>query len=202
MEAYLLERPSKSFTLRHLGNGFAAFVAESDLLDGTQREWFEAVARTEYAHMEVFEAAQGAIPEPEDLQNEVIDLQEHVILLHLAVPADLCWTWPDFASAASSTREEIDLAVWRDPSGRIRHERLDPAEIPLLARPRQGTRLADLFEDLPPPSPSEEQVGAWFAKWHGHRWLGVRGREGKQELDTSAGWDGMDRMSSQAVRME
>jgi hypothetical protein len=202
VEAYLLRRPSRSFTLRHLGEAFAEFITSSDLLDGIQREWFEAVARIEYARMVVFEAAQGAVPEPVDLQNEEIDLQEHLVLLHLPVPADLCWDWPDFTPAATTPRGETDLAVWRDPSGQIRHERLDPAEVPLLARLRGGIRLADLFENLPPPSPSEEQVGAWFAKWHGHRWLGVRGREGELELDTSAGWDGMDRMSSQAVRMD
>lgn len=202
VEAYLLSRPSRSFTLRHLGEAFAEFLASSDLLDQCQREWFEAVARVEYAHMEVFEAAQGAVPEPLDLQNEVIDLQEHVVLLHLPVPADRCWDWVDFMPAASTPRGETDLAVWREPTGQIRHERLDPPEVPLLVRLRGGIRLADLFENLPDPAPSEEQVSGWFAKWHGHRWLAVRGREGGLELDPSARWDGMDRMSSQAVRME
>lgn len=202
VEAYFLQRPSRSFTLRHLGEAFAEFIASSDLLDEIQREWFEAVARLEYAHMEVFEAAQGAVPEPEDLQNEEIDLQEHVHLLQLTVPADRCWDWPDFELAISTPREMVHIAVWRDPSGRSRHERLDPSEVPLLVRLRDGMRLAALFDALPNPSPSEEQVSRWFAKWHGHRWLGVRGREGKQELDSTAGWEGMDRMSSQAVRME
>lgn len=202
VESYLLRRPSRSFTLRHLGEAFAAFIASSDRLDEMRREWFEAVARIEYARMEVFEAAQGAVPEPEDLHNEVIDLQEHVLLLQLAVPADRCWDWPDFEPAISTPREKVHVAVWRDPSGRSQHERLDPSEVPLLVRFREGIRLADLFEVLPNPAPSEEQVSTWFSKWHGHRWLGVRGREGELELDPAAGWEGMDRMSSQAVRMD
>ncbi len=202
VESYLLRRPSRSVTLRHLGEAFAEVIASSDLLDEMQREWFEAVARVEYAHMEVFETAQGAVPELDDLQNAVINLQEHVLLLQLTVPADLCWNWTDFEPAASIPRVMVHIAVWRDPSGRSQHERLDPSELPLLVRLRDGMRLAELFDSLPDPAPSEEKVSTWFAKWHGHRWLGVRGREGELELDTAAGWDGMDRMSSQAVRMD
>lgn len=202
IEAYLLERPSRSFTLRHLGEVFADFIEISPLLDETRRPWFSSIARIEYAFMECFESAQGALPEADDLANSVIELQEHVKLLHLPVPADLCWEWPDFCPASSLEPQPVDVAVWREPSGRSRQERIEAAEVPLLVRLKQGIRLAELFESLPEPAPTEEQITRWFAKWHGHRWLGVQGRQGKQELDPAGGWEGMDRMSSQAVSME
>lgn len=199
IEAYLLERPSRSFTLRHLGEAFADFIDVSPLLDETRRQWFGSVARIEYVFMECFESAQGALPEADDLANAVIELQEHVKLLHLPVPADLCWEWAEFSPIEP---QPVDIAVWREPSGRSRQERLDPAEVPLLVRLKQGTRLDTLFDSLPEPTPTEEEVTRWFGKWHGHRWLGVQGRQGKQELDPAGGWEGMDRMSSQAVAME
>jgi len=202
IEAYLLERPSHSFTLRHLGEAFADFIEISTLLDETWRPWFSSIARIEYAFMECFESAQGALPEADDLANAVIELQEHVQLLHLPAPADLCWKWPDFYPASSLEPQRVDVAVWREPSGRSRQERIEAAEVPLLVRLKQGIRLGELFDSLPEPAPTEEQITRWFAKWHGHRWLGVQGRQGKQELDPTGGWEGMDRMSSQAVSME
>jgi hypothetical protein len=199
IEAYLLGRPSQSFTLRHLGEAFAEFITASPLLGGSRKQWFGGVARIEYAFMECFECAQGALPDADDLDNAVIELQEHVQLLHLTVPADLCWEWQEFIISAEA--HPVHIAVWREPSGRSRQERLETAEVPLLVRLKDGVRLDELFASLPEPAPSEEQVSRWFAKWHTYRWLGVRGKEGKQELDPSAGWHGMDRMSSQAVQM-
>lgn len=202
IEAYLLERPSKSFTLRHLGEAFADHIENSPSLDETRREWFGSVARIEYAFMKCFECGQSALPEAEDLEDSVIELQEHVQLLRLPYPADLCWDWPDFDPAASIDPELIHVAVWREPSGRSRQERVEAAEVPLLSRLRNGIRLDALFDELPEPAPSGEDITRWFAKWQGHRWLGVRGKEGVQELDRSIGWEGMDRMSSQAIAMD
>jgi hypothetical protein len=202
IEAYLLERPSQSFTLRHLGEAFADHIEAVPSLDESRHQWFGAIARIEYAFMKCFECAQSALPEAEDLAGSVIELQEHVQLLRLPYPADLCWEWPDFSQAASIAPEEIHVAVWREPSGRSRQERLEAAEVPLLSRLREGIRLDALFDELPEPQPSEDDITRWFAKWQGHRWLGVRGKEGTQELERGIGWEGMDRMSSQAIAME
>lgn len=202
IEGYLLARPSRSFTLRHLGEAFADFVGASALLDENRRQWFGSVAVIEYAFMECFESAQGALPEADDLANGVIELQEHVKLLHLPVPADLCWEWQDFSAASSLEPRAIDVAVWREPSGRSRQERIDAAEVSLLVRLKSGVQLGVLFDSLPDPAPTGKEITRWFTKWHGHSWLGVQGRQGKQELDPTGGWEGMDRMSSQAVPME
>ena len=202
IEAYLLERPSQSFTLRHLGEAFSNFIETSQILDETRRQWFGSVAKIEYAFMECFESAKSALPEPEDFSNSVIELQEYVKLLHLPVPADLCWEWEDFSPAASLELQPVDVAVWREASGRSSQERIVAAELPLLVRLKQGIQLGELFDSLPEPVPSEQDISRWFAKWHGHRWLGVRGKVGKDELDLTGGWEGMDRMSSQAVSMD
>ncbi len=202
IEAYLLVRPSESFTLRHLGEAFADHIESAPSLNESRREWFSAIARIEYAFMKCFECGQSALPEPEDLADSVIELQEHVQLLRLPYPADLCWEWPDFEPAASINPEFVHVAVWREPSGRSRQERVEAAELPLLSKLREGIRLDALFDELPDPGPSEDDITRWFAKWQGHRWLGVRGKEGTQELDRGIGWEGMDRMSSQAVAME
>jgi len=150
--------------------------------------------------MECFECAQSAIPEAADLADEEIELQEHVKRIHLHVPADLCWDWEDFQG--STEEHPVHIAVWREPSGRSRQERLEPGEIPLLERLQQGVRIASLFDSLPDPEPSEEEITRWFAKWQGHGWLGVRGKHGKQELGPDGAWEGMDRMGSQAVAMD
>jgi len=201
IEDYLIERPSRSFTLRHLGEAFADHIATSPWLDEMRRGWFSAVARIEYAFMKCFECAQSALPEPEDLADSVIELQEHVQLLGLPYPADLCWQWTDFEPAAAMAPQLVHIAVWREPSGRSRMERLEAGEVPLLWMLQPGIRLDVMFDQLPEPAPSEDDVTRWFAKWQGYRWLGVRGREGSQELDRGIGWEGMDRMSSQAVSM-
>jgi hypothetical protein len=202
IENYLLARPSRSFTLRHLGEAFADFIGTSEILDETRRLWFGSVATIEYAFMECFESAQSALPDADDFSNSIIELQDYVKLLHLPVPADLCWEWEDLTPATSLDPQPVDVAVWREASGRSRQERVDAAEVPLLVRLKQGTLLRELFDSLPEPTPSEQDISRWFAKWHGYRWLGVRGKLGKDELDPTGGWEGMDRMSSQAVAME
>ena len=202
IEAYLLARPSKSHTLRHLGEAFAGFIGTSDLLDGNRKTWFQAIATLEYAHMECFESAQSALPSPDDLSNGVIELQDHVKLLRLPVPADLCRDWPEFSPPASTDGMPVHIAVWREPSGRSRQERVSMNEAPLLLRLRDGIRLDELFDLLPEPAPSEEEITAMFSKWQTYRWLGVKGRSADLALDPGGGWEGMDRMSSQAVPMQ
>lgn len=201
-EQYLLGRPSRSFTLRHLGEAFADFLAGFAALEEPVRRWFAALARIEYAHMLVFEGAQGALPDAADLADAILELQDHVVLLRLPVPADLCHGWDDFSPAVDVAEEEIHLAVWREPSGRSCHERIEPGEGTLLERLAEGTTLDDLFDTLPEPAPGEDDIARWFAKWQSRRWLAVRGKAGTEELDLAAGWAGMDRMSSQAVAMD
>lgn len=201
IEKYLLDRPSKSFTLRHLGEAFAVFLENSALLDERQRLWFSALARIEYAQMESFEAIQCALPQPDDLQVKMIALQAHVRLIALPVPADLCHKWEDFSLAATTPAQQVWIAVWRHATGRSERMRVDPEEATFLLGLRDGVFLTEFFDQLPEPHPDPEKLSQWFSDWQSRGWLGVLGELGQQTLDASVTWQGKDAMNSQAMPM-
>jgi hypothetical protein len=201
IEHYLIERPSQSFTLRHLGEAFAAFLEISALLDDRQHQWFAALARMEYAQMESFEALQCALPQPDDLQRNIIALQAHLRLIELPVPADLCHEWEDFSPAAATPPQHVWIAVWRHASGRSESMRVDPDEARFLLGLRDGVFLAEFFENLPEPHPEPAVLSQWFTDWQSRGWLGVQGLPGQQTLDATVAWLGKEAMSSQAMPM-
>ncbi len=199
IEAYLQARPSGSYTLRHLGRSMAPFLAGWEGLDETRRRWFSALAELEYAAMEVFEAAEREPLPPEKLAEEEIELQPHLRLLALPVPADLCMKREAFDPM---TEEPAWIAVWRGPQG-AHVNRLEEAEYRLLLRLREGGRLGDLFAEPMDPEPAPEDVQRWFGEWQGRGWITARG-SAVIELAARAGedWSGVDKMGSQAVAME
>ena len=206
MEAYLLACPSGSFTLRHLGSRMAEFISGWDGLDEVARRWFSAIARMEYAYMEIFEAADWEPVAPEKLATDMLGLQPHVVLLDLPVPADLCEDWESFGPV-----DEIPvwLAVWRGENrGRLQC-RLDDVEFELLKRLQKGGTLADLFAKPASREPAPEEISRWFANWQARGWIAVspKGdvvgfppvtRRSVDEMD----WTGVDKMGSQAMAME
>jgi hypothetical protein len=199
MEAYLRAFPSGSFTLRHLGRSMAEFVAGWDGLDETRRRWFSALARLEYAVMEVFEAAEREPLPPDRLADAELELQPHVRLLELPVPADLCRTWDSF----TPREEELTrLAVWRGEQG-AHMQRLDPVEFVLLGRLRAGGTLPELFAEPVDPEPTPDEVRQWFSAWQSRGWITERGSE---VIELAArpdeDWRGIDKMGSQARAME
>lgn len=201
IEQYLLERPSQSYTLRHLGEAFALFLENSQRLDDLQRLWFAALARIEYAQMESFEAIQCALPQPEDLEKNIIALQEHLRLFEIPVPADLCHEWDDFSPAATTPQQPVWIAVWRHASGRSEWTRVESDEATFLLGLRDGVYLADFFALLPEPHPDPTMLSQWFTNWQSRGWLGVQGVPGQQTLDATVSWHGKDAMSSQAMSM-
>jgi hypothetical protein len=199
MEAYLRAFPSGSFTLRHLGRSMAAFVAGWDGLDETKQRWFSAVAELEYAAMEAFEAAEREPLPPERLANEALELQPHVRLIEMPVPADLCQTWEAFTSVEETTTR---VAVWRGPKG-AHMQRLDAVEFVLLHRLKAGGTLERIFAEPVEPEPTTDEVRQWFSEWQSRGWITARGSE-VIELVTKADddWSGVDKMGSQARAME
>lgn len=199
LEAYLQTFPSRSFTLRHLGRSMARFIAGWQGLDEMRRRWFTALAELEYAAMEVFEAAEREPLPPDRLATEELELQPHVKLITMPVPAHLCMTWKTFTPG-----EEIPahVAIWRGSKG-AHQVLLEPVEFILLERLRNGSRLETLFEEPVNPEPSPEDVHRWFAEWQSRGWITVQGSEvidikTRPEDD----WSGVDKMGSQAVAME
>ena len=205
MEAYLLARPSCSFTLRHLGARLAEFTAAWSELDEVKRRWFSSVARLEYAYMEVFEAAEWEPVSPEQFATADLGLQPHVVLLDLPVPADLCVDWDAFSS-----REEtpVYLAVWRGENGRVSQCRLDPIEFVLLGRLRKGGPLMSLFDEPTEREPTSDEVSGWFSHWQGRRWIALAPTVGvesfavvRHRAASETDWSGVDKMGSQAREM-
>lgn len=206
MEAYLLACPSSSFTLRHLGSRLADFTAGWEGLDEVRRCWFSAIARLEYACMEVYEAAEWEAVRPEQFATAELGLQPHVRLLALPVPADLCAGWEAFVPGEEPP---VWLAVWRGENGGACRVRLDPMEFALLGRLRAGGTLAGLFADPMEREPSPEEVSEWFSRWQEHRWIVVRRGEESGDVaavvrrrERDADWSGVDKMGSQARAME
>lgn len=199
IEAYLQAYPSGSFTLRHLGRSVAKFVAGWEGLDELHRRWFAALAELEYAAMEIFEAAEREPLAAEALATEEIELQPHVRLIEIPVPADLCMKWDSFTPCGEIT---TCLAVWRGSKG-AHLSRLGPVEFELLRRMQQGGHLRELFAEPVNPEPSPEEVREWFGEWQSRGWITARG-SAVIELAAQAGedWSGVDKMGSQAMAME
>jgi len=205
MEAYMMACPSGSFTLRHLGRKMPEFVAGWEGLDEPKRRWFSALARIEYAYMEIFEAADWEPVAPEQLATAMLGLQPHVILLELPVPADLCEDWETFEPEDESP---VWLAVWRGENrGRLQC-RLDDVEYELLERLRKGGTLEDVFAEPASREPEPEEISAWFAAWQARGWI-ASAPEGdvidfmpaRKQAVGEMDWSGLDKMGSQAVAM-
>jgi len=206
MEDYLTECNSSSFTLRHLGSRLADFIPDWNGADPDKRLWFAALARLEYAEMEVYEAAEWETATPENLSTAILGLQPHVILLDLPVPADLCETWEAFEPTEPS---QTHMAVWRGEHGGGSKCRVDRIEFELLKRLKRGGSLASLFDEPCDEEPTANEVSEWFSNWQKRGWIAIPSPEdaenypvvhqrGLRDID----WNRIDKMGSQARAMD
>jgi hypothetical protein len=206
MEAYLSDCPSSSFTLRHLGSRLADFAAGWEGIGGIERRWFSALARIEYAEMEVYEAAGWGAVAPEDLATAELGLQPHVVLLELPVPADLCSAWEKFVPG---DEEPVHLAIWRGEGGAVCKCRINSIEFVLLERLRHGGTLVSLFAEPTGREPAPEEVAEWFGNWQSRGWIAVAPGTESEEIPVirsvdvlETDWSRLDKMGSQARVME
>jgi len=205
MEDYLAAGPSQSFTLRHLGERLPEFAATWERASESECPWLYAIARLEYARMEVFERAEYRPVQPEELATCELMLQPHVVRLALPRPADLCAEWETFIPVPLAS---VVMAVWRGPHGIPNDARLDPVEAILLDRLAAGGTLASVFQEPVDPEPTPEQISAWFGAWHARGWIAVKPESGEaipfvRELDESADpGAGVDKMGSQSRAMD
>ncbi len=173
LERYLRASPPASWTLRHLGAGFAAFLRDDAETAHALRPWAAALADYEYAHMQVFEAAALPAPTETDFATRTLSLQPSVVL----VPADRplsrllrSGATPAFA-AADTPRRELHV-VWRN-SGHALHARREPASLlPLLLSLRRGGLLAEIIANTR-PLPRAALIQAAFARWRALGWLAL-----------------------------
>ena len=166
MEQSLLNHPSQSFTLRHLGKKIPEVVADSG------DEFAESVARIEWAMMDAFEAAQLPMPEANNLVSAKIGLQPHVRVLDLPTSAGL-WLDEDWGQRTDSFLEPSLVMVWRSAAGSVSQRTEDRASLPMVTALQRGGMLADLLQANEASLPQAEALQEWFGRWQQLGWLGV-----------------------------
>lgn len=167
-EDYLLENPSRSFTLRHLGDRLPEFLRKH-IADPALQRRAVAVAEIECARMAVFEAADAEPVSPERIAGGTpITLDPAVILLTQQANAS-DWLHDD---ACAWRDDEFHCAVWRTPTHGMRHTSISSGQFHMLNRIREdpmtlGEWLAVSEHDVPDP----ETLTAWFSDWREREWF-------------------------------
>ncbi len=89
---YLVEHPSRSFTLRNLGSSFIAWLERNKERIHPHEQLALDMARLEWAHIEAFDAAQRPVVTPEIWarggENTEIKVQPYLRLVHATYPVD------------------------------------------------------------------------------------------------------------------
>ncbi len=204
-EAYLVEYPSASFTLRNLGSRLEKFLREKPELAGKKPDLALDVARFEWAQIVAFDEA--ALPPCDTAEISGIEpgrlrlkLQPYLTLLALDYPVD------DFvisvkkhealrgeASQAMDSapkgqklnkvplpkREKVFVAVHRHQNA-VYYQRLEPEAFTLLRALDQGVPLAAAcaraFRRASPKIDWPAKLGKWFENWSALGWFCPRPR--------------------------
>jgi Putative DNA-binding domain len=196
--AYLLDCPSRSFTMRNLGSRLEEWLRahpeqiakfESIALDMVRLEWAEIEAFDEAAKPKSTEAElPGLGPDPK------FELQPYVRLLDLSYPVDDLLirvrneeqetgmvsnaVTERIRSRARRRRlpkpERIFLAVHRAENS-VYFKRIDQEAYTILCALRDGKRLSDAVDAVDwsgrPPEEASAHVQQWFAYWSTQGWF-------------------------------
>jgi hypothetical protein len=108
-KAYLMDCPSRSFTLRNLGSRLEMWLRKHPKWAGTKQRLVLDIARLEWADIEAFDAAALPVLSTEDLAGAVgaglrLPLQPYVQLLSFSYPVD------ELLLAARKEDEDKDFA--------------------------------------------------------------------------------------------
>ncbi len=180
-KAYLLERPSESFTLRNLGSSLNKWLAANREYCGDHFSLALDMARLEWAQVEAFDGARidpvGAGDLNAGAERLRFGLQPHLSLLALRHPVDhLRLQLVEFEdsrrqqSAAVKkfgVRERVFLSVHR-PEFTVYYRRLAASEFRILTALREGATLGEAVEGV---RVGAEEIRAWFAAWAQLGWL-------------------------------
>src|SRR5271167_3911938 len=196
--AYLLDCPSRSFTMRNLGSRLEAWLRahlehiakfEQITLDMVRLEWAEIEAFDEAARPRLTEADLPALgPDPKFV------LQPYVRLLDLRYPVDDLLLRvrreeeeTDIVSNAVTERvrsrarrrrlpkpERIFLAVHRAENS-VYFKRIDQEAFTILCALRGGKNLSDAVDTVDwsgrPPEEASAHVQQWFVYWSAQGWF-------------------------------
>ncbi len=179
MEAYLEFVPSRSFTLRHLGESLPDFIA-THAATLSHPVHAEELARLEAALCASFEAAEHPPISATALGHAQIGLQPHLQLLALRTPAERIWQRTTSgrsrgrlrAPAQESTRY---VAVFREDLA-LRVERMPRTAFLILSTIAETGSLDTAMERLERErvlsgARDGERVTAWFQQWVSRGWL-------------------------------
>jgi Putative DNA-binding domain len=200
-KAYLVDCPSRSFTLRNLGAQLESWLRKNPRWAGPKQALAVDIVRLEWADIEAFDGKAEPALRPEDLQADVganlkLKLQPYVRLLDLKYPADDLLLEvrkededTDFASNAFQERHkrkrvqavaklkpaEIFLAVHRVDDS-VYFRRIEREEFVILRALRDGKALGKAIEVAFRKSrvPAEERAGLvrqWFQNWAALGWF-------------------------------
>ena len=182
IEAYLAATPSRSYTLRHLGNKLAAFLKKNPKLAGRHPRHAQELAELEFAVCENFEAAERAPVAAAELATTKLALQPHLRLFRFRTPADELWRsqllQKPIARALltkTAAKNIFHAAVFRLNFG-TRVERLEPEAFALLTTITEIGALEKAFQraKLGSDSVTLAKVQAWFQLWTERGWLCAR----------------------------
>jgi hypothetical protein len=200
-KAYLVDCPSRSFTLRNLGSRLEAWLRRYPKWAGNKQALALDIVRLEWAEIEAFDGAAEPALSPADLTDDDtaslhFKLQPYIRLLSLCYPVDdllleVRKDDPDtgFASNAFQERHkrkkvhavaglkpgDIFLAVHRFDDS-VYFRRIDPEEFAILSALRKGKALDQAIEmSLRKTSiPLKERpaaVQSWFQNWAALGWF-------------------------------
>jgi hypothetical protein len=170
-EQYLLEKPSQSYTLRHLGSRLPAYL-EQHLADPVTRRRAVAVAEIEYSLMASFEAPDAIPIPPERIAGGTrFTLHPAVILLEQTANAS-AWLDDEDLAWLDDGETRFHTAVWRTSEHRLRHENLTHGAYRMLCRIRdQPMSLNEWLNQCADDVPNPATLTEWFSQWRDREWF-------------------------------
>jgi hypothetical protein len=204
-QAYLVDCPSQSFTLRNLGSRLQAWLRRNPRYAGTALALALDMVELEWAHIEAFDGGAHKALGSEDLihltKGSSLGIQPHLQLLALKFPVDELRIRvnrassdddPESNSVPQSTRRlmmraarlrptPIFVAVHRFDSN-VYYRRIAFEEYSLLNALRQGQSIGEAVGKVfaSSPEPLDRQcslLSSWFAAWAELGWLCQRQEE-------------------------
>lgn len=200
-KAYIVDCPSRSFTLRNLGSRLESWLRKNPRWAGPQQALALDIVRLEWADIEAFDGKAEPTLRPEDVSsagagNLRLQLQPYIQLLSFRYPVDDLLLEvrnadedTDFASNAFQERRKrkrvhavaklkpapIFLAVHRIDYS-VYFRRLEPGEFAILRALQQGKTISRALSIAFAKSsiPLEERrstVEQWFHTWAGLGWF-------------------------------
>ena len=200
-KAYLVDCPSRSFTLRNLGASLEAWLRKQPKWAGAKHALAVDIARLEWADIEAFDGKAEPALRPEDLRADAganlrLKLQPYLRLLDLKYPVDDLLLEvrkededTDFASNAFQERHkrkrvqtvaklkpgDIFLAVHRVDDS-VYFRRIAREEFVILSALRDGKALGRAIEaafrkSRVPEAEHAGLVGRWFQNWAALGWF-------------------------------